>query len=401
MWIVFDYPVKGHLGGLFYSNMLYKSSYIFYLSTVLFSVLFAWMANVFSQTTKKGKKLHPLFWMLSFCCLWFVMGFRFEIGVDYFNYQRMFNNVTIYGLWGYYEAGYLTEPGYVLLLYLVGLFYGNIEGVFICSSFIGLLLLYRAFSFESEHAHPALCVFIFATTHYFYFFGIDRLFLAVSIVMYSLRFVLLGRNIKYYLFILLAGCFHVSSLFMAFLPFVYTSVQKYHKNDHFYSAIFFKQNMFRIYLFMCLVPLIFYALRLVIPYLPDKYQNYLVLGDLMTIVPSIAMKLPIIFLLFMMMIKVGRSCPHAILYFFIYISSVVIQGATILVPIGRLGWFFWVPFCLAFPIGVRSFRKTHIKLLLTTILFVFCIFYLFYAYLNVNNARFLLMFPYRNLFFSL
>lgn len=383
--------------------MPYLNVYLFYMSTITFSVLCAWIASTFTRSKISDRKAAAVFWTLSFLCLWFVMGFRFEIGVDYFNYKLMFNKVADLGLVGYYQAGYWNEPGYVLLLYLVNLVYGDFTGVFVCTSFISLLLIYRAFAFEAERIHVALCVFIFATTQYFYYFGIDRLFLAVSIITYGLRFIILGRNKKYYLTVLIAACFHISALFMVVNPFL---IELAGKNRHRFlqNKRLTQPKIKVIYYFwlLCLIPFLFYILTLIIPYLPAKYQGYGQVSEIQNNLISIAMKLPVALIVLSTMKRTISFYPSSILYSVLYVTSLIVQAFSGIAGVGRLGWYFWISLCFIFPIIIKSLSKNFLARTSVLIFLVtFCIGYMFYAYLGANSSRFEFMFPYKNLFFTL
>lgn len=383
--------------------MLYTHSYYFYIATIVVSCTFAWLAEVLPTGHGATRRPNPLFWWLSLLTLWFVMGFRQEIGVDYFNYQRTYENIAANGVAGFYLGGGRTEPGYVLLLYLVSLIYGKFDGVFICTSFIGLFLLYRAFAFEYGRMSLICAILIFSTTQYFYFFGIDRLFLAVSIVTHGFHFIVQGRRKKYLVSVALASLFHISASCMLFLPYLYTF-------DHNRTKFLPKDGILyqptikwpRYIFILCLSPLIFYMLTLVIPYLPDRYHNYVGNVNFYSGFSSVIIKLPIALALLLCLKKTLIYCQHSIIYVSLYFASLFVQIFSGIAGVSRVGWYFWVSLCFALPMTLRGIKKD--KLLyagLMIFILIYCTGYFCHAYLNVDSPRFDMMFPYRNIFFDL
>jgi hypothetical protein len=381
---------------------LYINSYYLYIGTISLSVFFVWIAELIPRKSGFDIKVSSFFWILSFLVLWFVMGFRFEIGPDYFSYQLMFEKVSSLGFFGYYNAGFWNEPGYILLLYLVSLVWGNFFGVFVCTSFIGLYLLYRAFAFESSRIHPAWCVFVFSTTQYFYYFGIDRLFLAVSMVTYGLRFIHLGKKNKFLMTVVVAACFHLSALFMAFLPFIYEKLKaKVDFEKRTVHNLVFSFKLKRYFFWVCMTPFIFYGISYLIPYLPAKYQGYGISDDNQINIYSILLKVPIATLVLFTLRQSLSFYPGSFLYSIMYITSLFIQTFGSIAGLGRLGWYFWISLCFVFPVIVKSYNFDKVrKFVFILFIIVYCVGYMFHAYLDIDSSRASLMFPYRNLFFK-
>ncbi len=137
-------------------------------------------------------------WGISFLILWFIMGFRRDVGVDFNGYREVYERVLQTGFFGYYRSGNFLEPGYLLAVLLIGRVFGDFAVVFACSSFFALALFYKNFAYEIQEISLGLCIFIFSSTQYFYYFGIERLFIAVSIVAFAFRYLILGRKKKFF-----------------------------------------------------------------------------------------------------------------------------------------------------------------------------------------------------------
>lgn len=404
--------------------MNYTSSYILYISTVLLSTLFAHLAQVFKQIHGDRTRPHPLFWSLSFFTLWFIVGFRYEVGFDYYNYQAIYEQVQRYGFLGYYHHVGALEPGYLLLGYLTEALFHDFSALFICSSFIALFFFYKAFSYEIDRMSLALCVFVFASTQYFYYFGIDRLFVAVSIVTFAYRYILSGKKKTYLAWVIFAALFHFSALFMYFLPFLFklqkdqpklvdekviNDTSESQKTD-FFSWISKTKKPFSIsksasLLFFVILPLFFMVLARSIPHMPDKYLGYSDLGDIRAIALSVLLKLPVLFLFLVFSRRLITFNVNNYLYLLLYGISIVVQLCTIIVPVGRLNWYMWISICFLFSSLISSFSRSNVflKICIVILLLAYCMLYSTRAYFleTWDSPQGNVMLPYKNLFFDL
>lgn len=137
------------------------------------------------------------------------------VGIDYPQYASYFSQVRNGG-WSFLisgENGYRIEPGYSLLNYFVSLFTGDVHiFMLVVSVFtVGLtaVLLYK------YSPIPWLGMFVFVS---FGFFGNSLSFLrqsiAISILLFAVRFLKEKRLLPYVLVILLAAGFHKATLIM-------------------------------------------------------------------------------------------------------------------------------------------------------------------------------------------
>lgn len=174
------------------------TSYLFYLLTIGISVIFAYLADRYKY--EKNNKYFPnkIFYYISMLNLIFVLGLRYETGYDYYAYENIFNTVSDLGFFGYYNQGNIIEPGYVFLNYLVSFFNLNYNFLLFITAFITIYFFYKAISYEIENISFALAIFIFSTTQYFFYFGVVRMGIAVSIISFALRFIKEGNKKIYY-----------------------------------------------------------------------------------------------------------------------------------------------------------------------------------------------------------
>lgn len=141
-----------------------------------------------------------------FCILFLVLALRFDIGNDYRQYTETAHEA--------YVGGYVvTEAGFN---WLVRLLYGIAGGeyyelVFAVFAFVTLLFFLKAFMRQSVCF--AQTFFLFMTLGlYFQTFNTVRYYLALSVALFSMKYVLEGDSLKFVFWILAAALFHKSVL---------------------------------------------------------------------------------------------------------------------------------------------------------------------------------------------
>ena len=141
-----------------------------------------------------------------FCILFTVMALRFDIGNDYRQYTQTAHEA--------YVGGYVvTEAGFN---WLVRLLYGIAGGeyyelMFAVFAFVTLLFFLRAFARQSVSFPQTF--FLFMTLGlYFQTFNTVRYYLALSIALYTMKYVLEKDYLKFVFWICIAALFHKSVL---------------------------------------------------------------------------------------------------------------------------------------------------------------------------------------------
>ena len=167
-----------------------NNQYIVYYVFILLAAIFAYLAQVFS-TRKNGEyKLNKFLYFISFSILLILVGFRVcGVGVDDYEYKRIFNAVSVDGPIEYFLKTTL-EPGYILANWLIGFFTNDFQIVLVITTIIPLIFFYKAFELWQEKINFFLAFCLFGALMIVYFIGINRLFIAVGIFAYSLKYFL-------------------------------------------------------------------------------------------------------------------------------------------------------------------------------------------------------------------
>lgn len=141
-----------------------------------------------------------------FCILFLVMALRFDIGNDYRQYTQTAHEA--------YVGGYVvTEAGFnwlVRFLYWItgGEYY---ELVFAVFAFVTLAFFLKAFAGQSVNFAQTFFLFMMLGL-YFQTFNTVRYYLALSVALFSMKYVLEKDYIKFVFWIFLAALFHKSVL---------------------------------------------------------------------------------------------------------------------------------------------------------------------------------------------
>ncbi|MDM8260097.1 EpsG family protein [Limosilactobacillus vaginalis] len=159
----------------------------------------------------KPYNLKKIFLNVTLVILFVFSAFRaLSVGTDtitYFNIFEWMNGLEMPVSEMAKEAH--IEYGYIFINKVISSFGGNFRVVMILVSFITLLGIGRYILYFSSNYLTSLIIFI-GFTYYFLSFNISRQFLAISIDLFSLSFLLKKEKWKSLTFILIAGLIHNS-----------------------------------------------------------------------------------------------------------------------------------------------------------------------------------------------
>lgn len=170
-----------------------------YLTTCIISMLFI---GFLSRFRRKGSKLQfALVVLISALPCILVAGLRYGIGSDYFTYES------------YFMTGLGTkDPLYFSVLNSLVQFFGGdfAASVFIVSALIFLLTYTRILE---DSPYPWLSVFLlFGMTFFFASLNAMRQFLAIAILLYSIKCLERNQNIRFFILVAIASGIHLSSI---------------------------------------------------------------------------------------------------------------------------------------------------------------------------------------------
>lgn len=206
------------------------------------ATIFAYLA-VHLKRTKRirvGRKsvLYPnkLCLFLSFLVLFIPAAIRYRIGTDYsYTYAPMFTWIRN----GEYSliTGTLiryNEVGFTWLNKIVAHFTGNVQWIFVITSFITLFLVYK--SIKDQSVNIPLSVFMLILgSFYLASYNFVRQCLAIAIFSYSLKYIENKEPLKYFICIAIAITIHTIAI--VYIPFYFLQKLKISKKIYFFLPV--------------------------------------------------------------------------------------------------------------------------------------------------------------------
>lgn len=180
-----------------------------------------------------------------------VIGLRYDVGTDWENYREYYEYVGKFGIDGLFNTD--MEPLYFCLNWSLNFFALPYQFLFIVIMVLHLGLLYKSFS-DYRFLLP-FGLFLYVTFLFTTSLNIQRQTLSFCIFVFSLRYLLRGDCVKYYVCILFAIGFHYSSIVLLFAYFLRFNIFRFLNNRLFvlcaYVLSFFLFNFLLdfIYLF--------------------------------------------------------------------------------------------------------------------------------------------------------
>lgn len=149
-----------------------------------------------------------------------IMGFRYDVGTDWENYQAMYCEILKNGITWSSIVGSTLEPLYLILNAVIAYMGLPYQIFFAIIMFLHLILLYKSFD-HYPYLLP-LGLFFYITTFFCTSLNIQRQSLSICIFIYSIRFILDKEFYKYCMCIIIAGLIHYSSFIL--LPVYFLSM---------------------------------------------------------------------------------------------------------------------------------------------------------------------------------
>jgi hypothetical protein len=166
---------------------------------------------------RNNKNLNFLLWLTFFLIFLFIIGFRNEVGADWGNYVRHYEDSSSIN---FFEAVVYKDVGYSLLNWLVYSFGG---GVYVVNTICAAISLACLIYFARRNPYPWLYVSI---SIYFYIvvigMSLTRQSVAIGFFMIAIHSIINNNLLKFTLFIILASLFHKTALLLMPLYFLIT-----------------------------------------------------------------------------------------------------------------------------------------------------------------------------------
>lgn len=188
-------------------------AYIVYFSLLLMFMLFSIPALTSKIYGSEAYIINRVFIYIPVIIVSIVLGCRYGVGIDYFNYENSYNSQCYHSIFDT-SSEYLFGSIYHLC-YKLGFSFAFVQVIL---NLIFWFFFVKAFS-SDKILFRLVILFFFITGTLFLYLNIQRQCIALIFLFYSIRYIEKKDFAKFAFFVLIASGFHLSSLL--FVPFYY------------------------------------------------------------------------------------------------------------------------------------------------------------------------------------
>lgn len=358
-----------------------SSTMILYISLIIICTLIGVIIDYCKELCNKKVLFIPFF--VIFLVLVFFSGFRL-VGEDFDAYKTVFEVINNKDELDFFAPN--MEIGYLFLNQIVRIVTDEfLYFVIVTSIIINTLIIYTIYHFR-EKIYVSIALFSYVGLYYFQSYNLIRYYLAVSIVIFSLVFLVKRKYLIMYLLLILSATIHRSVYIYIIMSFLY-----FFHNKKILASIGLLIGVLLLYF---RIELIFSILNL------QRYSYYfdnvneanIGIGNLVIFFPYIAL----------FIYTLGKTKDNFMNYAYLYPIigfALSILGYRISI-FGRLSVLYSAQYIIFFPYLIRnSSSKYHDKIIITTLSIIYI------CFLIVNYFERSLFSDginiYRNIFFSL
>lgn len=308
-----------------------------------------------------------------------IVGFRYEVGVDWEGYLNYFQTLKIYK--GLNSFTLSSEPAFAFINLLVIRLDLGYQWMFFVLAFISWYFLFKSLP---KYLIPLLVFFLFVDEYFFWSMNGVRQFAAMSMWVYSIRYIL-RRNITQYLIIIfLASLFHRSALVLIPLYFIpyFTMNNKYILGIIFITSLLIGSTEDTV----VVVEQITNALGQLLPYSRYIGSKLLSANINLELGLGFAFRILVNFAVIMLSNKIINKHPKTSTYFILFFIGAILFNLTYnVLLIGRLNNYFIVLRSVVLAITIWYFYNiTRYRAIIVIFLFLYLALF-FSAIYNSSN----------------
>lgn len=342
-----------------------------YLITTIGSCLIYFILNLFS------KKKNTLKIFISLLPMLIVSAIRYDVGWDYL---KIYTNGFIMIGEGYMPY-YFSEIPFDMLIKLIYIISNqNPDWLFIICSTITFFFISKSIKEQSINVVFSIAL-LFLIRYYFLTLNIVRQGIAMSIILYSYKFIKEKNFRKYLITILLASCFHMMSLIYIPIYFLYKINWKKKKN---------------VILVVLLPIMALITYFIVVRY--TKYGNYI--GSQFQsnefLIHEIILSGVVLLLATLQFKNVRVEKEYFYVYYLLQVITFIVALCSKFLPVAdRLVWLFYVQNIFFIPIIIRNIRQVSQRAFVTLCLIII-MFINVYAQVGITDSYNII--PYQTIF---
>lgn len=323
-----------------YIFMSYCFAYVFFMSFIFY----------------KSQRIIKIFALLLMGFLTLMIGFRYDVGVDYKEYEYWFN------FW--FDNLSFKEPIWGIIIYLVRSLGGEFYLVTLLIALLTNMFIYLGLKVRNVTGiYLILAIFIYSTSFLFVSANIMRQGVAIAIFFYCSFFITKKEFWKYTFFMFLASGFHISILLL--YPLYFIKVKSFMIRTYFIAII--------VSYILILSPIIPSLLSLVtkIPYF-SKYTNneFIFNGDVKIF--SLGVILKVVISILLLLVVSNQKDVKFNLELNYYLIGVLLNIMSLYsFLIARVGIYFQVFEILMIPVLIRAIPNRKLRLFISFLIIIF------------------------------
>lgn len=156
------------------------------------------------------------YYFLSYAVIVIIAGIRKDVGIDYYGYQKLFENFNIYSpLYSLYNF----EPFFIIIVSSLTMFSNSAIYFFFIYAFFTWFFFFISFKYNVKIL-PFTLLFLILSGFYFWTFNGVRQAVAITIFAFSINFIISKDFLKYVITIIIGLLFHYSIIILIPLYFI-------------------------------------------------------------------------------------------------------------------------------------------------------------------------------------
>lgn len=336
------------------------------------------------MNNKLNIKLNNIFSIFGIVLLSTLAGLRASsVGVDVSTYViSSFNKVSTYNSILEVIKNHTLEIGYELFEYIISRFFNNVHWLHFFTQLIIISGVYSFSKLFKDTSNWILVIFAFLCIYYNQSYNTVRQWLAISIYLFSIKYLLEEKFVKCYLICILSYSFHSSAIIIFIIPLIY----KYIKTKNFKFKYLIIMSIGVIISFIFLDKISLWLIKIGV--LSTKYEHYFfnLEGD-SSIIMQILSRIPVLLGTLIFYKQLVKNNQINVLMFLFLIIDLVIGGigSSKFGYIGRCSLYFGVWQCAIisqlYNVIIKTVEKKYKFLILAIFIFIL-ILYWYYCYIH-------------------
>ena len=313
-----------------------------------------------------------------------VLGFRYGIGTDYFNYHDYYDKARSLGLSSIMQ----TEPLFLLVSYLGILITQDYYGMLLIVAFLTMYLMVLGLNrFRDDFSLP-MAILVYLTLLYGPSFNIIRQTLAVSVIMVAFHYLEKQRFYAYAFIVFIATLFHTSAIIC--LPLYFINVRK--------AASLSRLKKIIIVAVILVLPFMYLVITSILSNI-SYFAEYFKVYDFFNYTPrwgALFLQIPAIIPVLYLRKRLAEK--HEIYDFYIFLfllEFVAIYYGFYMIWAFRLMYYFFIAQIILIPAAIEVVKEKTMRLTLKVYYIYYYIGYFFFTYYMSGSDA---IFPYMSIF---